>query len=201
VSQQVNLYRPIFRKQEKKFSALAMFQAGMLMLLGVVVLYMVLLWQVNSTRKELARTEKQHAEVSARLQDVTQKFGPKTPTQTLVDRVAKLEQDIAVRQRIHVALKRDLFTNTRGYSDYFLAFARQHVAGVWLTGFSITGAGEDMKLQGRTNDPVQVPRYVQRLSAERSLAGKEFQLFVLKRDKGQYSDFTFQAVPTKDGRN
>lgn len=200
MSQQINLYRPIFRKQEKKFSALAMLQAGGLMLLGIVALYVVLVWQVHSTRKDLARAEKQHAEVSARLHEVTQKFGPKAPTQTLVDRVAKLEQDVAARQRIHLALKRDLFTNTRGYSDYFLAFSRQHVAGVWLTGFSITGAGEDMKLQGRTSDPVQVPRYVQRLAAESSLAGKEFQVFVLKRDKGQYSDFTFQTVSNKEGR-
>lgn len=201
MSQQINLYRPIFRKQEKKFSALAMAQAGGLMVLGIVALYGVLVWQVQSARNELARAERQHAEVSARLQDVTQKFGPRVPTQLLVDRVAKLEQDIAARQRVHLVLKRDLFTNTRGYSDYFLAFSRQHVPGVWLTGFSITGAGEDMKLQGRTSDPVQVPRYVQRLSAENSLAGKEFQVFVLKRDKGRYSDFTFQTVSNKEGRN
>lgn len=194
MSQQINLYRPIFRKQEKKFSAQAMLQAGGVMLAGVVVLYVVLLWQVNNLKNDAKKLDRQQAEAAARLQEVTQKFGPKTPSKSLVDRVAQLEQEIATRRRIQESLRRDMFTNTRGYSDYFLAFSRQHVAGVWLTGFTIQGAGEDMKLQGRTTDPVQVPRYVQRLSTESVLVGKEFQVFQLQREKGAYAEFVFKTA-------
>ena len=86
-------------------------------------------------------------------------------------------------------LGRGLFSNTTGFSEFFVAFARQHISGIWLTGFEISGSGESMRLQGRTIDPAQVPRYVQRLSAERSLIGKEFEVFTLARpekkaDKG-----------------
>lgn len=195
MSQQINLYRPIFRKQEKKFSARAMLQAGAVMLVGIIALYAVLWWQVEGLRSELRRAERRHADVSARLQAVTEKFGARNPSQALLERAAQIEQEIAAGRRVQQLLERQLFTNTRGYADYFLAFARQHVPGVWLTGFTIHGAGEEMTLQGNTIDPVQVPRFVQRLSAESVLAGKEFQVFFMQRDKKPYAEFVFQTTP------
>jgi hypothetical protein len=50
-----------------------------------------------------------------------------------------------------------------------------------LTGFNITGAGEKVTLQGRSNTPELVPQYIQRLSKEKSLAGKEFRTFQMTR--------------------
>ena len=43
VSQQINLYQPIFRKQEKKFSTTAMLQAAGLVLAGIVLIEINLL--------------------------------------------------------------------------------------------------------------------------------------------------------------
>ncbi len=201
MSQQINLYRPIFRKQEKKFSAKAMLQAGAAMVIGIAVLYGVLFWQVSGAREELRQAEKRHAEATTKLETVTRQFAPAAGTTSAADRLAQLEQEIAARRRVQEVLNRGLFVNKRGYSDYLLALARQHVDGVWITSVAITGAGEDMKLQGRTVDPVRVPRYVQRLSAESTLAGKEFEVFLMTSDKQRsYSDFLLKAVPGADAR-
>ena len=203
MNQQVNLYRPIFRKQEKKFSARAMLQAGVAIVVGVVVLYAVMLWQASAVRNELHQVERQLATATKRLQDASQKYGPSAKSQLLEDELTKLEKQVAARLQVRDLLSRGLFSNTTGFSEFFVAFARQRVNGVWLTGFEISGAGESMRLQGRTVDPAQVPRYVQRLSAERSLAGREFQVFTLSRpekntDKGDaappYVEFLFRTA-------
>jgi len=139
-----------------------------------------------------------------RLDDATKQFGPGTKSKLLEDQVVDLEKQIAARLRVRELLGQGIFSNTTGYSDYFVAFARQHVSGLWLTGFDITGAGEDMRLQGRTSDPALVPRYVQRLSAEQPLAGKEFQVFTMSRPSEKdgaapepYVDFLFRTAGPK----
>lgn len=209
MSQQINLYRPIFRKQEKKFSARAMLQAGAAIAGGVVVIYGLLAWQVAALREDARQVERQLAASQKRLQDVTQKLGPGAKSQLLADEVTRLEKQVAARLRVQEILRQGIFTNARGYSDFLEAFARQHVPGVWLTGFDITGAGENLRLSGRTTDPAKVPRYVQRLSGEQALTGKEFQVFVLSRpdkkngaENGAYVDFIFRtSVPAQGGRS
>lgn len=208
MKQQVNLYRPIFRKQEKKFSALAMLQAGAAIFVGVAIIYALLYWHVHGLRHELAQTERYLAASSKRLHDVSRQLAPSAKSQLLEQEVARLERQVAGRLRVQDLLARGLFSNTTGYSEFFVAFARQHVSGVWLTGFDITGAGEDMRLQGRATDPAQVPRYVQRLSAEPALAGKEFKVFVLSRPEKTggaanepYVEFLFKTGASKEGRS
>ena len=202
--QQINLYRPIFRRQEKKFSAIAMLQAGTAILVGIVVIYGLVHWQVADLREDVRQADKQLVASTKRLQEAVQKFGSGAKSKLLEDEATSLEKQIAARLRLQQVLARGLFSNTSGYSDYFVAFARQHVPGVWLTGFDITGAGDDMRLQGRTSDPAQVPRYVQRLSAERALIGKEFQVFVMSRPKQDdksgeppYVEFLFRTAAAK----
>lgn len=202
--QQINLYRPIFRKQEKKFSAMAMLQAGGAIVGGVAVMLGLMIWQVHGLRQDVRQANNQLVTATKRLDEASKKFGPGAKSKLLEDEVTNLEKQIAARLRVRDLMTRGLFSNTSGYSNYFVAFARQHVSGIWLTGFDITGAGEDMRLQGRTVNPAQVPRYMQRLSGEQVLAGREFQVFVMsqpaKKD-GQpeqpYVEFLFKTATQK----
>jgi len=181
VSQQINLYQPIFRKEEKKFSTVAMLQAMGLVVIGVVALYAFSWWQSQTLKNELKRVEQNHVTASKRLADVSQKFGPRTGAVSIDTEIARLESELAAKQQIQEILKRGIFSNTRGFSEYFASFARQRVPGVWLTGFDITGAAEEMSLAGRTTNPELVPRYLQKLSSEKTLAGIEFRAFQMSR--------------------
>jgi Tfp pilus assembly protein PilN len=181
VTQQVNLYRSQFRKQEQKFSARAMLQAAAVVVAGIVLFYGLLVWQGSSLRRESAQLERQHAALTKQIEEVGKKAKPREKSQMLQQEVTRLERELAALAGIEGVLSRGMFTNTRGYSEYLTALARQHVAGLWLTGFDIAGAGERMRLQGRTVDAALVPRYVQRLSAEQTLAGAEFQVFQMTR--------------------
>lgn len=181
MSQQVNLYQPIFRKEEKKFSTVAMLQAMGLVVAGVIALYAYTWWQIDALQNDQKRAEQQHATATKRLADATQKFSQRTGPGSLDTEITRLEGEVIAKQRIQEILQSGIFSNTRGFSDYFVSFARQYTPGVWLTGFDITGAAEQMTLAGRSTNPELVPRYMQKLSAEKTLSGIEFRVFQMSR--------------------
>jgi Tfp pilus assembly protein PilN len=181
VSQQINLYQPIFRKEEKKFSTVAMLQAMGVVVVGVVAIYAYTWWQVGALKSELKRAETQYAASSKRLTDATEKFGQRAGRTSLDSEITRMEGEIVAKQRIQEILQRGIFSNTHGFSEYLVSFSRQHTPGVWLTGFDITGAAEQMTLAGRSTSPELVPRYMQKLSAEKTLSGIEFRVFQMNR--------------------
>ena len=71
-------------------------------------------------------------------------------------------------------LKSGSLGDTKGVSQYFRAFARQTLDGLWLTGFSILGAGKDIIIEGRTLRAELVPGYIGNLRREDVLRGHGF---------------------------
>ncbi len=151
--QQVNLYQPIFRKQEKKFSATVVLLQAPALILGVIAIFFAWTqWQVRQLNGELVRVDQQQAAAQKRLNDATQQFGGSAQvSQTVDEEIAKLQQRLAERQRMRELLGKGLFSNTNGFFEYLAAIGRQTPPGMglWLTGFDIVGAGEQVTLQGR----------------------------------------------------
>ncbi|MHB8455920.1 MAG: PilN domain-containing protein [Acidiferrobacterales bacterium] len=207
MNQQVNLYHPVFRRQEKKFSARAMMQAGAVVLVGISLLYAYSWWRVATMHAQARDIDQQQVAAVKRLADISSKFPPQTPDPVLAAEVQRLKQRIASSTRAYEILKHDTFGSTSGYSHYLIALARQQVPGLWLTGFSISGAGEIITLEGRSRLPDLVPRYLQKLSAETVLAGTNFQVFRLDRPerdskKGSlqpYFEFVIKTSSTSGG--
>ena len=209
--QQVNLYQPIFRKQEKKFSATVVLLQAPALILGVIAIFFAWTqWQVRQLNGELVRVDQQQAAAQKRLNDVTQQFGGRAQvSQTADEEIAKLQQRLAERQRMRELLGKGLFSNTNGFFEYLAAIGRQTPPGMglWLTGFDIVGAGEQVTLQGRALNAEAVPRFVQKLAHEPRLAGIEFKAGVVERpaaEKGSGSfEFTLKtagAVTPRVGR-
>ncbi|MDH3513484.1 MAG: hypothetical protein OEM83_01265 [Gammaproteobacteria bacterium] len=204
MSQQINLYQPIFRKEEKKFSTVAMLQSVALVAIGVMALYAYAWWQGEALKNELKRVEQNQALASKRLADANAKFGVgKVPSELDLE-ISRLENEITAKKQIQEILQRGVFSNTTGFSDYFASFARQRIPGLWLTGFDITGAAEQMMLAGRSVNPELVPRYMQRLSSEKTLSGIEFRTFQMNRPELDSKDrdslfVEFQAKTANPG--
>ena len=202
MSQQINLYHPVFRKQEKKFSALTMLQAATLVLAGIVLMYGYATWQVRSLRHQAGLIDVQFNTAVRQRDDLDRQLAARQVNPNYAKEVERLESRIQAVQHIRDLARRDYFFGGDGYSKYFIAFARQGVAGLWLTGFTVAGAGEQIALQGRTELPELVPQYLQKLSTEQLLAGTEFDTFQITRPenasrKGMaaYVDF---SVRTRD---
>ena len=184
ITQQVNLYHPIFRKQHKRFSAKAMLQAGVGVLLGVALLYGYSWWNLLSLREQVAAAAQEQARARTRLAAFTAQVETRAVDSRLERERRDLEAQLATVERVRAQLSQHGLQPVANYSKYFTALARQHVDGVWLTEFSVIGAGERLTLNGRTVDPDLVARYLQRLSAEQVLAGAKFQVFQMRRPEG-----------------
>jgi Tfp pilus assembly protein PilN len=179
VTQQVNLYQPLFRREKKKFSAAAMGQGVGLVAFGIAAMVGYTLWQTHSLRQQLAQTSAQHAAISKRVDDVVRQFAGSRP-RTADEEIARLEADIQGKERIYSLLKHGDLGNTDGFSVYLAAFARQRVEGLRLTSIALVGRAEQLSLQGKTTDRDNVMRYLARLSSEKSLQGIEFDALVLE---------------------
>lgn len=124
-----------------------------------------------------------------------------------ISRIEKRTQD---DQQILSLLKGGDLGDTKGYASYMAAFARQIIAGVWLTGFEIIGAGSHMTIQGKTTQADRVPAYLTRLNQEPVLRGKSFASLQLNlpkqtvssddkpRNNGYYVEFQISSEELHD---
>jgi len=180
VSQQINLFNPIFLKQRKIFAASTMAQS-----LGVIVLACVLLsvyasWQVQAREKQTAESAAQVSKLKARLDNAAIQFAPHQADQSLANQLQKTEDDVNSLQRVTNELNGGGFGDTKGYSLYFSSFSRQIVDGLWLTGVDINGAGQQIGLRGRALRADLVPEYLKRLGRESEMKSKTFATLDMK---------------------
>lgn len=174
MSQQINLFNPIFLQQKKIFSTRTMVQALGVLALGVVAMALYGNARVASLQKEADAGAAQLQARQARLTAVNAEFPPRQKDPQLAVAVAEAERQLGALREVSGVLQGGGLGNTRGYAEYFRALARQHVEGLWLTGLTITGAGNEIGVRGRALDPESVPGFLTRLTREPVMQGKGF---------------------------
>jgi Tfp pilus assembly protein PilN len=174
VSQQINLFNPIFLQQKKIFSSKTMAQALGVLTLGVVAMAAYGNVRVAALQRQADAGAAQLQQRQARLAAVTAEFAPRQKDPLLAAEVQEAERQLGALREVSGVLQRGELGNTRGYAEYFRALARQHADGLWLTGLTINGAGSEIGVRGRALDPAAVPGYLTRLTREPILQGKGF---------------------------
>jgi Tfp pilus assembly protein PilN len=174
MSQQINLFNPIFLKQKKYFSAVAMVQALALVLIGSLLVSGYTFYQVARLGKEAVATKGRLASTQAQLDSIKAQYAPAAKNAALQEQIRKMEVEVQSLQQLSDILQKSEFGNTKGYSDYLAAFSRQIGDGIWLTGLSLQGSGNEIALQGRALRPELVPGYITRLGREPVMQGKSF---------------------------
>lgn len=180
MSQQINLFNPIFLKQKKYFSAATMAQALALIFVGSAVLGVYGSYRFSALTKEAEASAAQLAAVQAKFNKISAGNGPRQKSKALEEELQKAEVETKAMQQVLAVMQKGEFGNTAGYAEYMRAFSRQIMSGVWLTGFAIYGAGTDISLQGRALKPDLIPAYLTRLKQEPVLKGKSFSAFELQ---------------------
>lgn len=197
--QQVNLYHPMFRKQEKVFSAKTLLQSTLIILIGVVMFSVYAKWQVIALESELENLEQQQSNNLRRIERLSKQFPAKQKDARLEARVKEMQQESSTKQRLIQVLSTRSFGVTTGFSSHLEGLARQHLDGMWLKRINLIDGGSRLSLAGSTFAPELIPQYLQRLSAEEVFAGAEFQTFKMQRAADKRSiDFTLMA---KSGNN
>ncbi len=183
MSQQINLFNPAFRKQRMAVSAMTAVygMAGTLMVLMVFQTYFHL--QIKGLKEEMQSAQKLDAAQRAYVERV-RGTGVRKTSSTLDAEIARLEAELKPARESIEALKGGIIGNQQGFSEYFRAFSRQSLSGLWLTGFTIAGGGE-ISINGRVIHAELVPNYIQRLNQEQVLQGHTFASLNLSTPKAE----------------
>lgn len=184
MSQQINLYNPIFLKQKKYFSAVAMLQSLALVLAGVAGLYAYAVWQIGALDRLLADSERQLTERRAQLVRITREFSVQGRNKQLEDEVIRTEAQLQRRQELMADFTTGVGGNAEGFSRYLTALAKQTVNGVWLTAITVSGKTNDLVLKGRVSSSDLMPAYVESLGKEPALAGRSVSALHLSTREG-----------------
>jgi hypothetical protein len=88
---------------------------------------------------------------------------------------------LQAREDVIQVLRGGSLGNTEGHAAYLRAFARHWLEGMWLTGVTVVGAGNDIVVEGRTLKPELVPDYLSRLGREPVLKGHPFNRLQMRR--------------------
>lgn len=175
MSQEINLLGTQIRRQRRAMNSAVVL--GPVLLVAVVAglgAGMFLKHQARVLREQHAANE----DVVKREQDRQRK---------LAQEVAQLKKDpaleaeaVQIERRLQAirldvgALKDGVIGDTRGISDFMHALARQAMDGVWLTGFSVSAAGQNISITGRALRAELVPAYLKRLGQDPYFSGRTF---------------------------
>lgn len=172
MSQQINLFNPIFLKQKRHFSALAMAQALALVLLGALAMYAYEVRQNRTLAGVLAKADEQLDERRSQITRFGKEFSTQGASRTLANELSTAETRLAQRTSLLEDVKTGVGGDVQGYSRYLAALARQTMPGVWLTGLDIGGKSSAVVIKGRALDSALVPAYMRALNRAAPLAGR-----------------------------
>jgi hypothetical protein len=170
MSQQINLFNPLFLKQKKYFSAHTMLQGLGIILVALLVFQGALIFQLRSLERQRTETQALHAQVQQQLLQSTGS-GLGNRSKLLEDEVARTAGMIRSQEEVLKIMEGGNFGNGDGYSGFLTALARQRLGGLWLTGFTVSGGGEELSIRGRVLRADLVPQYIRQLNQQAVMRG------------------------------
>lgn len=192
--QQVNLYQDELKKQKLNYSAAMTLQLSAIILIVFSVVAGYSSIQLQQRKQALQEHQQLQKQAMADLQKIQQELSLRKKDFVLSKRLADKTRELGNKQKVLGILSQDEFGNTKGFVEHITGLARQRVEGLWLTRLRIAEGGTDIALHGTTSKSSLLPRYLQKLSAEKIFSGTEFKSLVMVRQKKkpQWLDFSLQ---------
>ncbi len=172
MSQQINLFNPVFLKQKHYFSALTMVQALGVVLAGALGIYAFEFHQNRTLERILADTDRQISTQREQMLRFSREFSSQGASHALINELTRAEERLEQRTNLLADLKTGVGGNAEGFSGYLGALARQATPGVWLTGLEIGAKDSALVIRGRALDSQMVPTYIRSLNREAPMAGR-----------------------------
>ncbi len=171
MSQQINLYNPLFLRREKHFSAVTILWSLLAVAVSLAGYSAYAMYAVRVPEDRAKYYEQQLNYKRSEMADTVTRYSPEGRNKQLEADVRNLESLLASRQEFWRALNSFELGTRSGFADYLEAFSRRSVPGVWLTGFSIGGG--DLTIRGRVLQPELVSRFLSALGQESVMRGRK----------------------------
>ena len=179
MSQQINLYNPVFLKQEKLFSAVTMAQALAVIAVAVLAFAAYSTYQLTRVSNEAQAAAVQLQIAQEDLVKMVDRTKPVPVNKTFEEDISKAESRLQASRQILGFVQNGDLSGGKAYSGFLRAFADNAMHGVWLTGFTLGDGGNEIEINGRALQPAQVTGYLNALKKEGAFAGKSFGSMVL----------------------
>ncbi|OGA23760.1 MAG: hypothetical protein A3H34_08625 [Betaproteobacteria bacterium RIFCSPLOWO2_02_FULL_67_19] len=171
MSQQINLYNPLFLRREKHFSAATILWSLLVVAISLAGYSAYAIHAVRVPEDRAKYYEQQLNYKRTEMADTVARYSPEGRNKQLEADVKNLESRLASRQEFWRALNSFELGTGNGFADYLEAFSRRAVPGVWLTGFSIGGG--DLTIRGRVLQPELVSVFLSALGQESVMRGRK----------------------------
>ena len=191
--QNINLYTEIFRPVREPLMAVHLV---VLSVMFIIVLAMISLWtwqqrvglqqQASELQSKLLLTEQRLSQLRA-LQIQSQ--GP-----TIDREIERLQQQVDKRQQIKTLVNDQNISNAGGFSAQLTAMAKQSIAELSLSTFSLQDGGSYFEMSGDVKNAAAVPRYLQQLRTEPAFMSPRLGVLTVERSKDSrgYLHFTIR---------
>ncbi|WP_111640412.1 hypothetical protein [Marinimicrobium alkaliphilum] len=196
--QQINLYLPEFRPQRQRLSLSQLAVAALVLALALGVWST---WNHLGNNRLVEAIAVERAQVDLLRADVarTQNALGVTGGPDIERELARLEEDIAQRERILTVITRQNLGNAQGFSRQMSALARQSLEDVQVQHFALRRGGEYAELRGVTRRADQIPVYVQRLRTEDSFRQVRFGVLQVEQGESRAAMPFSLAPPVNEG--
>jgi Tfp pilus assembly protein PilN len=201
MSQQINLLDPTLRERRDWLSVPVI---SMIVLAILFVEVSVAAWQGWERKEQGARLDGlrlQLRQLQGDMQAVAAQIATRVNNPALISEIERANEALRQREEVLVVLEQRATGGDQNFSDYFMAFARQAMEGVWLTGFTING--RDLEIKGRMLDGAMLPVYIRRLEGEKNLHGRKFSALEMKHVEAENpapGAAANRAAPERKGR-
>jgi len=180
----INLVNPEFRKRREPLSLLTLAVAIGAAIVVLAGGHYFASQRADGIQRQLADVESQVRAERDKVLAAGKVLAAK-PDPKLVAEVEATRAALQARQAALAELAGGALGDTEGFSEQFQAFARQSQSGLWLTGFTLSGAGREILIQGRALSPELIPAYIRRLGNEPAFRGKSFASLSIEEGKAE----------------
>lgn len=140
-------------------------------------------WQLHLAGRSALLAEQQAVQTEAELNVAKADFREPTLDPRLPQQLAEQEAENRELRRLADHLKRLDAQRSNGFAALLQGLADRHPPqGLWLIGIRLHAGGDDMALQGLTQDQELLPLYLRSLGQSSAFSGRNFARFDLQRD-------------------
>lgn len=174
MSQQINLFNPLFQKQKQRVGPVLIGQTLALLLVAAALLQGIGKYRLGQLEQQVEAGRLALTQQQQRLNDISARHQLRQSDPQLAVQADQLLARLNELRGVEAILRDGRAGNARGYAEYFRALARRNVNGVWLTGLTISGVDDAIGVRGRALQPALIPAYIAQLTAEKVMHGKTF---------------------------
>jgi Tfp pilus assembly protein PilN len=180
MTQRINLYTAEFRAR-RQYLSLPWVAVGCGALLLIGIFATVVQWRYGAgVRADIAAAQGEVDALNRTLEVERARLAQHVALPELTRQLQKLQEELAAKAQLVVALQNTPLAVRNGYAPVFEALARHPLDGLWLTRIDVIG--DAVNLAGEARRPELVPEYIATLTGDAQFSAQSYEVLTMQRN-------------------